>query len=314
MKKSLLFLFLITGALSSSAQTDSIVAAPGNPVPDTIWRRGGIAALSFNQVSLSNWAAGGDNSIGGNALLSLFANMKNGKWVWDNTLDLAFGAAKVGHQDWRKSDDKIDLNTKVGYDIGNHFYVTYMLGFKTQFTEGFNYLGDTGKIRISNFMTPGYILNSLGIDWKPNDNLSLFLSPVTAKTTILTDETLIHNAELAGISLYGVDPGEKVRNEFGAYFRGLFKQQVMENILFSTKLELFSNYANDPQNIDVNWEVILAMKVNKYITVLLTTQLLYDNDVFIIKDETNLSGGPGTQFKETFGLGFSYKFQGFGIR
>jgi hypothetical protein len=111
--------------------------------------------------------------------LSIFANMKKGRWAWDNSLDLAFGAAKVGKQDWRKSDDKIDLNTKLGYDLGNHFYATYLFGFKTQFTEGFDYPNDTTKIRISNFMTPGYFINALGIDWKPNDNLSVFLSPIT---------------------------------------------------------------------------------------------------------------------------------------
>jgi hypothetical protein len=302
MNKILLFCFLLFFSFSLHAQTD------------TIWRKGGITALSFNQVSLSNWAAGGDNSIGGNALVSLYAKMKKGNWAWDNTLDLAFGAAKVGHQEWRKSDDKIDLNTKVGHDLGKNMYLTYLFNFKTQFTEGFNYPGDTAKIRISNFMTPGYFLNSVGIDWKPNDDMSFFLSPITLKTTVVTDQTLIDRAAAANISLYGVEAGKKVRNEMGAYFLALYKKKIMENVLLSTKLELFSSYTNNPENIDVNWEVILAMKVNKYLNVLLTTQLLYDNDVFIIKDENNKSGGPGTQFKETFGLGFSYKFDKFTVR
>ena len=301
MKKILLFPFIFTACHVVQAQND------------TIWRRGGIASLSFNQVSLTNWAAGGDNSIGGNALLSLFANKKRGNWAWDNSLDLAFGAAKVGRQDWRKSDDKIDLNTKIGYDMGNHFYATYLLGFKTQFTEGFAYPNDTTKIRISNFMTPGYVLNAIGVDWKPNDDLAFFLSPFTVKTTMVTDETLIRESEISGIPLFGVDPGEKMRNEFGAYFLAKVKHEIMTNVLLASKLELFSSYTNNPQNIDVNWEVILAMKINKYLSALLTTQLLYDNDVFILKSETNQTGGAGTQFKETFGLGFSYKFEGYGV-
>jgi len=88
----------------------------------------------------------------------------------------------------------------------------------------------------------------------------------------------------------------------------------MENIQFNTKLELFSNYLNNPQNIDINWEVVIALKVNKYISAMLSTQLLYDNDVFIPKNDGTLNGGAGTQFKESFGIGFSYNFQGYGVR
>jgi len=308
MKRALLLLLFLSAItiLSTQAQNDTLPK-------DTIWRTGGLTSLSFNQVSLSNWSAGGDNSIGGNALVSLFAYKKKGKWAWDSNLDLAFGAAKVGDDDWRKSDDKIDLKTKIGRDLGKNFYATYLFGFKTQFTEGFEYPDDEEKFRISNFMTPGYFINSLGIDWKPSDFLSIYISPLTMKTTVVTDETLIRQYEADGISFYGVDPGEKVRNETGAYFMLKYKTEIMENMLFDTKLELFSNYSNEPQNVDVNWEVILAMKVNKYINVLLQTQLIYDNDVFIPKGVDN-EGGPGTQFKETFGLGFAYKFEGYGVR
>lgn len=281
---------------------------------DTIWRKGGLSALNFNQVSLTNWAAGGDNSIGGNALLNLYANMKKDKWAWDNSLDMAIGGAKIGKQEFRKTDDKIDLNTKVGYDVGKNIYVTYLFGFRTQFTEGFKYADDNSRTRISNFLTPGYMLNSLGIDWKPIDDLSVFISPVTAKTTLVNDQLLIDQAELAGVSLYGVEPGKKVRNEVGAFFVGKYKKTLMENVVFNTKLELFSSYNNNPQNIDINWENIISFKINKYINALIMTQLLYDNDVFVPKNDVNAPAGPGTQFKETFGIGFSYKFDGYSIK
>lgn len=302
MKKIFIALAFILTALGAQAQND------------TIWRKGGLTVLNFNQVAFSNWAAGGDNSVGGNAILSLFANKKINKWVWDNNLDLAFGASKIGTDEWKKNDDKIELNTKVGYEIAKNFYLSYLFNFKTQFTEGFNYPNDSTKVRTSNFMTPGYFLNSLGIDWKPNNDLSCFLSPITVKTTVVTDQTLIDRAEAANISLFGVDIGENVRNEVGAYFAGRYTRKLMENIQFNTRLELFSNYLNNPQNIDVNWEVVIAMKVNKYISAMLSTQLLYDNDVFIPKNDGTLNGGAGTQFKESFGIGFSYKFQGYGVR
>jgi len=161
---------------------------------DTIWRKGGLAVLNFNQVAFSNWAAGGDNSVGGNAMLSLFANKKINKWAWDNNLDLAFGASRIGDDEWKKNDDKIELNTKVGYEIAKNLYLTYLFNFKTQFTEGFIYPTDSTKVRTSNFMTPGYFLNSIGIDWKPTNDLSCFLSPITIKTTTATDQTLVDRA------------------------------------------------------------------------------------------------------------------------
>lgn len=281
---------------------------------DTIWRTGGLSALNFNQVSLTNWAAGGDNSIGGNALLNLYTNMKKNNWAWDNSLDLAIGGSKIGKQEFRKTDDKIDLNSKVGYDMGKNLYVTYLLGFRTQFTEGFKYDDNNNRTRISNFLTPGYMLNSLGTDWKPMTDLSIFISPITAKTTLVNDQLLIDLSELTNVALYGVDPGKKVRNEMGAYFVGKYKSTLMENVVFSTRLELFSCYNNNPQNLDINWENIISFKINKYINALIMTQLLYDNDVFVPKNDVNAPAGPGTQFKESFGIGFSYKFDGVKVK
>ncbi|HKR06209.1 MAG TPA: DUF3078 domain-containing protein [Bacteroidia bacterium] len=275
---------------------------------DTIWRTGGISALNFNQVSFHNWAAGGDNSISGNAVLSLYAKYKKGKWAWDNTFDFGIGGTKLAKQDTRKSDDKIDINSKVGYDLGKNFYLTYLLGFKSQFTEGFIYNADGTRVRISNFLAPAYILNALGIDWKPNKDLSVFISPATAKTTIVNDEVL------SAAGQYGVDPGEKATTEIGAYFIMQYQHSIMENVGFNTKLELFSSYGNNPQNVDVNWEVLISLKVNKYLTALIQTQLLYDHDIMVPKTDANALPGPGTQFKESFGLGFAYKFDGVKVK
>ena len=269
---------------------------------DTLWRFGGITAINFNQVSLTNWAAGGDNSLSGNAVLSLYAKYKKGKWAWDNTGDFAFGGSKIAKQEIRKTDDKIDISSKAGYDLGKNFYLSYLLGFKTQFTEGFQY-SDSSRARISNFLAPAYVINSIGIDWKPNPDLSLFLSPATAKTTIVNDDLL------SAAGQYGVDPGKKSDTEIGAYFIGQHKHQIMENVLFSTKIELFSSYNKEPQNVDVNWEVLISLKINKYLSALIQTQLLYDDEINVPKEDLTAQPGPGTQFKEAFGLGLSYKFE-----
>ena len=287
----------IVFAISLLSFTSINVYAQG----DTLWRTGGITALNFNQASFTNWAAGGDNSLSGNAVVSLYAKYKKGKWAWDNTGDFTFGGTKIAKQQIRKSDDKIDINSKAGHDLGKNFYLSYILGFKTQFTEGFQYI-DTSRVRISNFLAPAYILNALGIDWKPNNDLSIFLSPATAKITIVNDDAL------SAAGQYGVDPGKKSKTELGASFIMQYKHNIMENVSLSTKLELFSSYSHNPQNVDVNWEVLISLKVNKYLNALIQTQLLYDDDIFVPKTDVNALPGPGTQFKEAFGLGLAYKF------
>ncbi|MBP7850318.1 MAG: DUF3078 domain-containing protein [Lentimicrobiaceae bacterium] len=267
-----------------------------NPAPQ--WATGGNFGLNFTQVSLSNWAAGGENSLATNTFVNLFANYKKGKGAWDNTLNLAYGLLKQGETEVRKSDDKIDFASKYGYSAGKKWYYSGLVSFKSQFTEGFKYPNDS--VAISRFLAPGYILLSAGMDYKPSDNFSVYLSPLTGKITLVTDDVL------SAQGAYGVEPGDKSRSEFGGYFKMMLKHALMENIDLATKLDLFSNYMDNPQNVDVNWEVMVVMKVNKYISANLSTHLIYDDDIMIKQDDG--SAGPRTQFKEVFGVGLTYKF------
>lgn len=309
MKRLLLTISTIAVVSSSSMAQDAAAV-------DTSWKTGGIIGLNFTQVSLSNWAAGGQNSISGIALFNYYANYAKGKNIWDNSIDLGYGLTQNGDADPIKSEDKIDLATKYGRYAFKHWYYSALLGFKSQFTPGYNYPDDSTKI--SNFLAPAYITLALGMDYKPNDNFSVMIAPLTGRIIIVNDE------DLADAGAYGVDPaeynelfekvkdGEKMRTEFGASIRALYKKDIIENVNLQTKLELFSNYLEDPQNIDVNWEVLISMKVNKYITATLATQLIYDDNTIIAVDN-NSDGiideaGPRTQFKEVLGVGFSYKF------
>ncbi len=280
---------------------------------DTLWRTGGLTSLTFNQVSLTNWAAGGDNLIGGHALLSLYARFKNSHWTWNNSLNIAFGGSKTGKQEWRKSDDKIDLRSTAGYLLSRHLSIGYQFGFNTQFTEGFHYSNDTRQ-RISHFLTPAYLTNSFGTEWKNESSLSLFLSPLTVKTTLLNDQLLIDLSAASGVPLFGVKPGKKIRNEAGAFFTSQYKNNLMENVVFSTRLDLFSNYSENPENIDINWEVFISLRINKYLQALINTQLIYDDDVLVPKEESNALPGPGTQFKISFGIGLTYQFEKAGVK
>jgi len=279
---------------------------------DTIqgWKTGSVLGANLSQTSLTNWAAGGQNSVAINGIFSVFANYLRDKSVWDNSLDLGYGLLKQGsNPDFMKTDDKIDFLSKYGREAFKNFYYAALLNFKTQMAPGYNYPNTTDKI--SDFLAPAYLLGALGMDYKPSSYFSAFIAPLTAKFTIVNDK------KLSDEGAFGVKKGEKTRSEIGGYIRAIytkndFKSEFMKNIAFTSKLDLFSNYLDNPQNIDVSWETLIAMKVNKYISVTFNTHLLYDDNTLISIDE-NDDGvvdkkGPRTQFKEILGVGFSYKF------
>ena len=309
------FVCLVTLSIGLTVTASAQTPGTTTPAPaDTIWRKGGFFSVNFSQVSFSNWAAGGENSVSLNALSSLFANYKKGRMAWDNNVDLAYGLLKQGDAELRKNEDKIDLTTKFGYDATKkaRWYYTVLFNFKSQFASGYTYT-DTNKVEISKFAAPAYTLLAIGIDFKPKDYFSAFLSPITMKNTIVADKTL------SDAGAYGVDSGKTVRSEMGAYFNMKFQKEVMTNVGLMTKIDLFSNYQENPQNVDVNWEFLITMKVNKYISASLSTQLIYDDNTPVTvyegtgKDKHVVAVGPRTQFKQVFGVGFSYKFAGYGM-
>lgn len=299
MKKTILILLILVSVNSVNAQKD------------TVWRKGGLVALNFSQVSLTNWAAGGQNSIAGNSIVNYFANYKKGKNTWDNNLDLGYGLVLQGkHGNLIKSDDRIDLSSKYGRQASHHWYYSALLNFRSQFTAGYNYPNDS--VVISKFLSPGYVLLSPGMDYKPNDHFSLFLSPATLRFIIVTDKLLS-----AG-GAFGVDSGKTIKTEAGAFLRATFKKNLTPALNLQTSLDLFSNYLHNPQNIDINWQTLFLLKVSKYISASLSLQVMYDDDTKITfyKDDgiTVDHIGPGTQFKEAIGIGFAYKFSGVTVK
>ncbi len=297
MKKIFITAIITSLSYASFSQTDSAVV-------DTSWKKGGVGALNFNQVSLTNWAAGGENSLSASAFLTLFANYEKDRLAWGNQLDLAYGILKSGDADARKNEDKIELNSKVGYKMTStsKFYYTFLFNFKSQFDKGYTYT-DSSKTINSNFLAPGYLLYSIGIDYKPNDNFSAYISPLTGRTIIVNDD------DLSAAGAFGVDPGEKSLTQLGAYLRITYKKDIFTNVNFQTKLELFSNYLENPQNVAVNHEILIAMKVNKFLSANISTQMIYDDIVPITVLEGSAKGtGPRLQFKEVLGIGLSYKF------
>jgi hypothetical protein len=277
------------------------------------WKKGGVFTATVAQTSLTNWVAGGQNSLSVNGLFSGFANYRRGKSVWDNSLDLGYGLMKQGKDaSFIKTDDKIDILSKYGREAFKNFYYSALMNFKTQMTPGYNYPDDSTKI--SDLFAPAYLTLALGLDYKPNSYFSAFFAPVTGKFTFVTDR------KLSDQGAFGVTPGQTSKSEFGGYIRAIysrndFKSEFLKNVSFTTKIDLFSNYLENPQNIDVSWETLIAMKVNKYLSFNFNTHLIYDDNIQVPSDRNNdgnVEAGESirslVQFKEIFGVGLSYKF------
>jgi hypothetical protein len=284
-------------------------------VSDTLqgWKKGGVITLNLSQTSLTNWAAGGQNSFALNGLLSVFANYKRNKSVWDNSLDIGYGLLKQGQSSgYMKTDDKFDFLSKYGHEAFKNFYYAALFNFKTQMAPGYKYPDVTNKI--SDIFSPAYLLAALGMDYKPNAYFSAFIAPLTGKLTIVTDQNL------SDAGAFGVTPGKKTLSEFGGYMRAIyskndFKNEFLKNVSFTTKIDLFSNYINKPQNIVINWETLIAFKVNKFLSASFNTQLIYDDKIKVPYDlngNGTIEPGEGirslVQFKEILGVGLSYNF------
>ena len=284
-----------------------------------LWTKGGVANINLTQVSLTNWAAGGFNSIGGVAMFNGFANRHGAKTEWANSMVLAFGGQLLANQGESfdngsplKTEDRIELNTKWGRELKKPWYFAALGQFRTQFTEGFP--GDPATTRrISNFLAPGYLITGIGFDYRPNDHFSAFVSPATMKLVIVNDPYLWQGITDPETRLYGVKNGNTTEFELGGYIRAQYQTEISKNFTFLTRGDLFCNYLRNPQNIDVTWETLWTLKVNKWFGATLNTLLLYDHDISVPKVRTDESTGAkvsymgkGTQFKEVLGIGLTF--------
>jgi hypothetical protein len=273
-------------------------------VKDTVkfWKTSGMGSLTFSQVSFENWASGGENSYTLNGIFSFQANYKKERVSWENSFDLGYGLVKQSGLGVRKSDDRLEVMSKYGYKTNSNWYYSGSFNFKTQFDKGYKYNEAEGtKRQISDLMAPAYVMLSLGMDYKPGDAFSLMLSPLSGKTTIVLDDSL------SARGAFGVKEEKHLRNEFGGFIKVSYNRDVWDNVTLNTKLDLFTNYLKEPQNIDVSWEVLISMKVNEYLSANLNTQFIYDDNINYV-DRDGRVMGPRIQFKEVFGAGLSYKF------
>jgi hypothetical protein len=255
------------------------------------WKRGGTLIINLNQGSLSNWAAGGEqNTLGVNGIFNYGINFRKGKNTWDNYFDLALGFQNAtSYSKFRKTDDRIDITSKYGYQVSKKWYATALVNFNSQALEGFDY-GAIVNSKISNFLAPGKLLLSLGMDYRPSDNFSVFVSPLTTRWIFKRDADFYTQAK------FGVPALAKSYNEIGAYVTAKYNKPIAKWATYTTRLDLFSNYKRNPQNVDVYFTNLLAMKFNKWLGTTISLDIVYDDD--IIKK---------TQLKEILGIGLTVK-------
>ncbi len=267
-----------------------------------IWKKGGNFSLTVNQGSLSNWAAGGDNfTFSLNSNLGLYAFYKKDKHSWDNTLDLAYGVLSSTSLGKRKANDHIDFLSKYGYELNPKLNLAGLVNFRSQFANGFNYLKNSqnadSAVLVSKGLAPAYVLLSVGLDYKPCKDFSLFLSPTTARWVFVNDNYLK--------PFYSVPLNKSSRQEFGAFASANYLKTIGKNLNFKSRLDLFSNYKSNPQNIDIYWTNNLTAKITKYINFSLTMDVIYDDDV----QNVNPDKGPAPQILQLMGIGFAYNFK-----
>lgn len=285
MKKIIFLLSLITGIFSyaqesTTVKTDSTKA----------WSIEGQNTLMLNQAAFSNWVAGGANNLGWIAGVNYNFTYEKGKDLWENIVILGYGQNNTQGTGVRKTQDIINLSTNYGREIGNHWYVSAGTGLLTQFAPGYANANDPTSTKISNFMSPGYLNLGAGFTYKPNDNFTMTLRPANARWTFVLDKDL----QTAGT--YGLkNNGDSSVFQFGFLGTAIYKIKLMENIELINTASVFSNYLDHPDRLVLSYGGVLNMKINKYISSVITLDLLYDHNQIT-----------RTQVKQTLGVGLAY--------
>ncbi len=263
-----------------------------------LWKKGGVFNLNIGQGSQSNWSAGGDDfSFSINSYAGFFAFFKKDRYSWDNTIDLNYALVNTTSLGTRKNDDRIDILSKLGYELQSKLNLTGLFNFRSQFSKGYKYSGSSREL-LSNFMSPGYFLISVGLDYKPTEGLSIFLSPITSRWTI------VMNDSLSAKKLYGVDSAQHVKKSIGAFASITYVKKITPVISYNGRVDLFSNYEHNPQNVDVMMNNMFVAKFSKILSASLALDLIYDDDVKLFGPTHD---SPGLQLKSVIAVGISIK-------
>ena len=265
------------------------------------WKQGGMYNFNLSQSSLSNWAAGGDNfNMAINSFFNYYTLFKKDRHGWDNNFDVNLGFIQSTSLGGRKNDDRLDLLSKYGYKIDTTgvWYISGLFNFRSQFFDGYSF--GTTPVFTSSLLSPAYIILSAGLDYKPDNTLSIFFSPVTSRTT------LVLNEKLSALGKYGVEPGQKVNRETGLFITVNYNNTILPNVTYRGRADFFSNYYNQPENINLYMTNLFTFKIFKNLSATYNLDLIYDDKIRIFGP---LKKSPGLQIKSIIGIGYTKNLQ-----
>lgn len=318
MKKTLtlfavvLFIFGFGGMQTMNAQEEA--KKEEAPKVEEGWKIGAGLGLDFAQLLQINPKQGaGQNRVGFGGGLNFFANYKKGRAAWDNVALWQFGVQRLGAGviaqgageskiPFQKSIDELRLNSKYGYAIkeGGKLFAAADFSFLSQLAATYqgtdtypgNFLSDitnTNASPIAKFFSPATMTLSVGLDYKPKDNLSFYFSPLAAKWIIVNDDNI------AALNVHGNPEGENVFSALGALARMNYSTKMLnDKVVYTTNLALFSNYKLEPQNIDVDWANDIGFEIVKGLTANILLNVFYDHDIKVqVTDYDKLNGVDG---------------------
>jgi hypothetical protein len=276
--------------------------------PDTLsnWKKKLVFNINVNQAAFSsNWKGGGVNSLGINGLFNYIANYSKNRDSWDNQIDLAYGFVNNSGQGYRKTVDRIYLDTKYGYKLSDDWGLFASLNFATQFAKGYRYDKDANGVEqstaISDIFAPAFVTLAVGAEYHPVEYFKVRISPLAPRLTIVNDPERFIPA-VDPVAPYGVEPPDETRFEWLAFqLNAEFDKDIATNLNLKWRYLMFANYETfELKTIDHRLDLMLNAKVNRFITVGLGGILLYDFD----QDS-------GAQVSQVFNLGFAYTFQNY---
>lgn len=295
--KKIVFTLMLLAAITVQSQTKDSVARATDTVKH--WKSKGNFSALFNQSTFDNWVAGGENNISGTAGLNYDLNYNKSGWNWDNKFIASYGLVKTRTSSFaKKTDDRLEISSLLGHQMkaGSRWYYSAFMNFKTQFTKGYTYYRDENdaeqRDEFTQFFSPAYLSFGPGIMYKRDDNFKFNISPATSKLTFVDK-----NFTLPDDAYFGVEEGESVRYELGMNASVYYKLGIVANVSFENILNLYSNYLEDPQNVDIDYQLNIVMKINKYLATNINFQTIYDDNAF-----------RGLQVRQVFGVSLNYMF------
>ncbi|MCP9199048.1 DUF3078 domain-containing protein [Gramella sp. GC03-9] len=317
-----LYEYKFSKALADTTTTDSTKTENDSTQTDDLliyWTEKNSVGINLSEVAFVNWNAGGNNSVSALFFSNFQRNFEKDLTMWKNSATLRYGINAQEGREIRKTEDEIRVNSSFGFrkDSTSNWFYSGKFSFNTQFTNGYKY-PDT-RVPISKFMAPGYTFLGAGTEFShPEEELTVYLSPITLKSTFVLDQ------RLANEGMFGVEPavtdelgniledGQNVRTEFGFLVTSGFSKEVFDNIDLDNQLSLYSDYLNKFGNVDVDWQLNVNMKVNEFVKANVGTHIRYDDDVKF-KEDSNGDGkletsGPRIQLKQMLGVGLVYDF------